>query len=161
MMSSIDLKSNCLQKPVMPPFQLENADRFGAVEERKSRRIIERDCPRAKIPVRVAGSARPRRAITVSVRNPRKSILSRPRSFSGPIGYCVIDFVALRVAAERDVFREIAVADDDAGGVHADVARPAFEQDRRIPRVAASPVRSRSPSSVPEFSAAAAASVMF
>ena len=44
-------------------------------------------------------------------------------------------FLFLRVAAQRDVFRKIAIADDDAGRVHSEVARPPFQQDRVVPQL--------------------------
>ena len=45
------------------------------------------------------------------------------------------DDFAFVAAGERDVFVERAVADDDAGGVDADVAVEAFEFERRSSRV--------------------------
>ena len=45
------------------------------------------------------------------------------------------DDFALVAAGERDVFVERAVADDDAGGVDADVAVEAFELERVVPEL--------------------------
>ena len=70
-------------------FQLENADRFAAVEERKGRRVVERDVLERKFRLALADRASTVSSMTVSVFSPRKSIFSRPRSFSGPIAYCV------------------------------------------------------------------------
>ena len=41
-----------------------------------------------------------------------------------------------RVAAERHVLGEIAIADDDAGRVHAGIARKSFEYESRSPTAA-------------------------
>ena len=53
------------------------------------------------------------------------------------------DVVAFDVAAERDVFGKIAITDDNAGRVHAGIARKSFQRRSRIPSTALSAVRSR------------------
>ena len=61
------------------------------------------------------------------------------------------DFVSFGVAAERHVFGQIAIADDDAGRVHAGVARKSFQHGRVIPQLPRRRFRLDRASSVPDF----------
>ena len=65
-------------------------------------------------------------SMTVSVRRPRKSIFTKTHLLDHAHVELRHDFIAVR-AVERDVVRDRLGRDDDAGGVHAGVAREPFE----------------------------------
>ena len=56
-------------------------------------------------------------------------IIQRPHRILGDY------FLFLRIAAQRNVFRKIAIADDDPGRVDAEVGRASLQQRRVLPQL--------------------------
>ena len=119
-------------------FELEHALGVAALQQGVGLRIVERQLVEVDLDRRASCAIR-RTALSssVSVRRPRKSILSRPTFSRSPMTHCVVTTASSPLAAgvvaladdalQRHVIGERTVGDDDAGGVRAGIAVGAFQ----------------------------------
>ena len=136
MMSSSFCTSICFETLVMPPDSIwkrpivsPRLKRAKVAASSSGISLSEKSGARWRISVSVS-------SITVSVFSPRKSIFSRPRSFSGPIAYWLTISLPFESRQSGTYSDKIAIADHDTGGVDAGVARKAFEQVGVFPELA-------------------------
>ena len=141
-----------LQAPdqVLHAARLELEHRGGAAGLRATRRWPRRPSAACSSPA-AARRARARarlmistaQSMMVSVRRPRKSNFTRPAASTSSLSNCVTTLRRRIVAVQRREIGQHRGRDDHAAGVHAGVARQAFERARQVDEVAGSPLRCR------------------
>ena len=115
-------------------FELEDADRFPAIQKRERRCVVERQFVNRE--TRNALADQRHRVLNHRERfQPEEIHLQHPEIGQRPHRELADHVRALAVAAERHVIREIAVADHHARRVHARIARQAFQHRRVIPEL--------------------------
>ena len=115
-------------------FELEHAHRLAAVEDLEGPVVVERDLLDFEIRLALADVA-DGFLDDGEVFQPEEVHLQQ--AHLGDRAHVILgDHLALVATGQRDVFVERAVADDDAGGVDADVAVDAFQLERVVPQLA-------------------------
>ena len=113
---------------------MENADRLPAIQQREGRVVVEWHLRDREI--RHARPDQRDRVLDHRQRfQPEEIHLQHPKVGERSHRELADDIRAFAVAAKRHVFRKIAIADDDSGGVHASVAREPFQNRGVIPEL--------------------------